>query len=107
MTDTQINIAEDTDSILENLTRTLLYEGYALYPYYRSAVKNQKPIPFGVIFPKDYNPYHEHSHSYVQSQCIINGSNDLTVSINVHFLHLRKTELFQHINNSDNNDEFI
>jgi hypothetical protein len=91
----------DTDSILENLTQTLLYEGYALYPYYRSAIKNQKPVPFGVIFPSDYNNYHEHSHSNMQSQCIISGGDDLTVNIHVRFLHLRKTELFQADNKGD------
>ena len=42
-------------SVLDNLTHTLLYEGYALYPYNRSAIKNQKPVPFGVVFPVDYN----------------------------------------------------
>ena len=86
---------DSADTVLEKLTRTLLYEGYSLYPYYRSAIKNQKPIPFGVIFPKDYNTYNEHSHSHIQSQNIIHGNNDLTVSINVRFLHLRQTELLK------------
>ncbi len=86
---------------MENLTRTLLYEGYSLYPYYRSAIKNQKPIPFGVIFPKDYNTYNEHSHSHIQSQSIIHGNGELTVSINVRFLHLRQTELFKKNHNSE------
>ena len=88
-------------SILEKLTHTLLYEGYSLYPYYRSAIKNQKPIPFGVIFPKDYNAYNEHSHSHIQSQSIIYGSSDLTVSINVRFLHLNQTGLYQKNYNSE------
>ncbi len=93
---------ENIEFILENLTRTLLYEGYALYPYYRSAIKNQKPIPFGVIFPKDYNAFHEHSHSNMQSQCIVTGSDNLTLNIDVRFLHLRKTELFEY--NKNEND---
>ncbi len=88
-------------SVLEKLTRTLLYEGYSLYPYYRSAIKNQKPIPFGVIFPKDYNAYNEHSHSHIQSQSIIHGTGELTVSIDVRFLHSRRTELFKKNNNSE------
>ena len=90
-------------SVLEKITRTLLYEGYSLYPYYRSAIKNQKPIPFGVIFPKDYNAHNEHSHSHMQSQTIIHGNRELTVSVDVRFLHLRRTELFQ---KSSYNEEF-
>ena len=77
-------------SVLESLTKTLLYEGYSLFPYYRTSVKNQKPIPFGVIFPCDYNEHNEHSHSHIQSQTIITGSNDLKVNITVRFLHLNK-----------------
>ena len=92
---------DSADSVLEKLARTLLYEGYSLYPYYRSATKNQKPIPFGVIFPKEYNAYNEHSHSHIQSQSIILGNSDLTVSLNVRFLHLRQTELFKKNQNSE------
>ena len=82
-------------SILENLTRTLLYEGYSLYPYHRSAIKNQKPVPFGVVFPQSYNSYNEHSHAMMQSQCIITGNEDSLINITVRFLHLKKTELFE------------
>lgn len=91
----------NTDSILENLTRTLLYEGYALYPYHRSAVKNQKPIPFGVVFPQHYNEYNQHSHSNMQTECIVTGSDDLTINITVRFLHLKKIELFQYVTGQD------
>lgn len=97
-------IERSADTVLENLTRTLLYEGYSLYPYYRSALKNQKPIPFGVIFPKDYNAYNEHSNSCIQSHTIIKGGKNLKVSITVRFLHLRKTELFKHNIENGNND---
>lgn len=83
------------ESILENLIHTLLYEGYALYPYHRSAIKNQKPVPFGVVFPKHYNTYNEHAHSNMQTQCIVYGSVDSLININVRFLHLKKIELFQ------------
>ena len=85
----------------KSLPERCLYEGYSLYPYYRSAIKNQKPIPFGVIFPKDYNAYNGHSHSHIQSQTIIHGNGDLTVSIDARFLHLRQTELFKKNNNSE------
>lgn len=37
---------------LETLVRTVLYEGYALYPYRPSALKNQRRLPFGAIVPR-------------------------------------------------------
>ncbi len=83
------------DSILENITRTLFYEGYSLFPYHRSAIKNQKPIPFGVIYPKEYNAFNVHAHSSMQTECIVTGNENLIINISVRFLHLKKYRLFR------------
>ena len=39
---------------LEELLGTLLYEGYALYPYTPGATKNATPTPFGIVYPPAY-----------------------------------------------------
>jgi hypothetical protein len=39
---------------LELLLNTLLFEGYSLYPYRVSAVKNRMRFTFGTLFPKTY-----------------------------------------------------
>ena len=39
---------------LEELVSSLLYEGYALYPYTPGATKNATPTPFGIVYPPDY-----------------------------------------------------
>jgi hypothetical protein len=38
----------------EMLLRTLLWEGYALYPYTSGAAKNSTPTPFGIVYPRRY-----------------------------------------------------
>ncbi|MDX6561625.1 MAG: hypothetical protein QOD65_1439 [Gaiellales bacterium] len=38
----------------EALLRTLLWEGYALYPYTRGTAKNATPTPFGIVYPPAY-----------------------------------------------------
>src|SRR5437870_3070528 len=92
----------------DKLIHALLYEGYALYPYHRSAIKNQKPIPFGLIYPEDYNACDVHAHSKMQTQCIVTAGNDLRLDISVRFLHLVKTELYQSRPADANNaDDFI
>ncbi len=91
----------NAEYVLENLTRTLLYEGYSLYPYYRSAIKNQKPIPFGVVFPKEYNEDNQHAHSIMQTGCIVEGI-DAVINIRVRFLHLITIKIFQSENNTEN-----
>ena len=39
---------------LEELLGTLLFEGYALYPYTPGATKNATPTPFGIVYPPAY-----------------------------------------------------
>ena len=39
---------------LEELVSSLLYEGYALYPYTADATKNATPTPFGIVYPPVY-----------------------------------------------------
>lgn len=38
----------------ERLAQSLLYEGYALYPYTPAATKNATPTPFGIAYPTAY-----------------------------------------------------
>jgi hypothetical protein len=39
---------------LDQLVDSLLYEGYALYPYTPGATKNATPTPFGIVYPPGY-----------------------------------------------------
>ena len=46
---------------LEQLVDSLLWEGYALYPYTPGATKNATPTPFGIVYPPAYAASaHEH-----------------------------------------------
>ena len=39
---------------VEALVDSLLFEGYALYPYTPGATKNATPTPFGIVYPPAY-----------------------------------------------------
>ncbi|HEX4679767.1 MAG TPA: hypothetical protein VH210_11275 [Gaiellaceae bacterium] len=41
-------------TMLEELVSSLLYEGYALYPYTSGSAKNATPTPFGIVYPPAY-----------------------------------------------------
>ena len=43
--------AEPMSGALDELVSSLLYEGYALYPYTPGATKNATPTPFGIVYP--------------------------------------------------------
>ncbi len=42
-----------TDQV-DRLVESLLFEGYALYPYTPGAIKNATPTPFGIVYPPAY-----------------------------------------------------
>ena len=74
-----------TKSHLERLVDSLLFEGYALYPYTPGATKNATPTPFGIVYPADYARNETHAFERMQIQGIV-GSADALVTGEVRFL---------------------
>jgi hypothetical protein len=74
-----------TKSHLERLVDSLLFEGYALYPYTPGATKNATPTPFGIVYPADYARSQTHAFERMQIQGIV-GSADALVTGEVRFL---------------------
>jgi hypothetical protein len=60
-----------TKSHLERLVDSLLFEGYALYPYTPGATKNATPTPFGIVYPRDYAQNETHAFDRMQMQFIV------------------------------------
>src|SRR3984957_7683599 len=55
---------------LEALVRSLLYEGYALYPYTPGATKNATPTPFGIVYPPVYAAECEGALDHARLECV-------------------------------------
>ncbi len=64
----------------------VLYEGYLLYPYRASSVKNQVRWQFGVFVPRGFTATEEPS--ACQAECLLEGGE--TVRVRSRFLHLRE-----------------
>ena len=56
--------------MLEELVDTLLYEGYALYPYTPGATKNATPTPFGIVYPPVYAAGSPTTFDHLQIECV-------------------------------------
>ncbi len=56
---------------LEELLDSLLYEGYALYPYTPGAVKNAMPTPFGIVYPPAYAGASAATHDHLRLECTL------------------------------------
>jgi len=61
---------------LEPLVQSLLFEGYALYPYTPGATKNSTPTPFGIVYPPDYAATSPHTHDLLRMECLIEAGDD-------------------------------
>lgn len=69
----------------------VLYEGYMLYPYRPSSVKNRQRWTFGGLYPEAYAQAHGDSSS-LTSEMLIESSGEPTVDVTVRFLHLMQRE---------------
>jgi hypothetical protein len=55
---------------LDTLVDSLLYEGYALYPYTPGATKNATPTPFGIVYPPAYAAECDGAHDHTRLECV-------------------------------------
>ncbi|MDX6691274.1 MAG: hypothetical protein QOG15_2731 [Solirubrobacteraceae bacterium] len=77
--------ATSSKSHLDRLVDSLLFEGYALYPYTPGATKNATPTPFGIVYPADYADQQTHAFDRMQLQCVVTDA-DALVTGQVRFL---------------------
>jgi hypothetical protein len=74
---------------VEQIAKAVLYEGYMLYPYRPSSVKNQQRWNFGVLCPQSYSEAQNGSEAWsMQTECPVEGSSLTAIEIRVRFLQL-------------------
>jgi hypothetical protein len=69
---------------LDELVTSLLYEGYALYPYTPGTAKNSTPTPFGIVYPPAYARGSAATHDRIELECEL--VDEAPVSASVRFL---------------------
>jgi hypothetical protein len=81
--------------LIEDIASAVLYEGYLLYPYRASALKNQQRWNFGVLYPRAYAEQQSGADAWrSQTECLVRAGSDAKLSVRVRFLQLR-TEVGQ------------
>lgn len=75
--------------LIDAIANAVLYEGYMLYPYRASSVKNRQRFNFGVLYPKSYSEAQLGSDAWsMQTECLIQGDSSTSVEVKVRFLKL-------------------
>jgi len=74
--------------LAEKVANAVLYEGYMLYPYRPSAIKNRQRWTFGILYPPDYPEVSGGTErSTMHSECLLQTKADPRVGIRLRFLH--------------------
>ena len=77
------------NDVVEKIANAVLYEGYMLYPYRPSAVKNQQRFNFGVLYPREYCELQAGSDNWqMQTECLVIGNAATPLEVKVRFLQL-------------------
>ena len=79
--------------LVDQIARAVLYEGYILYPYRASAIKNQQRWNFGVLYPPAWAASQTGSdRSYFQMECLAQCSGNACIDVSLRFLQLVSRE---------------
>ena len=65
-----------------------LYEGYILWPYRRSALKNQRRFTFGGVYPPKHSEEHPDDRSVMQTELLLRGGPNSRTEVTVRFLQV-------------------
>jgi hypothetical protein len=73
---------------VRRIADAVLYEGYILWPYRRSALKNQRRWTFGGVYPEGHSDAHPDDAAVMRTQCLVEGPPEAMVDVGVRFLHV-------------------
>ncbi len=69
----------------ERLANAVLYEGYMLYPYRPSAVKNRRRFNFGVLVPPSYSG----EPSTMRTECLVVTTPQTSIDVRLRYLQIQ------------------
>lgn len=75
---------------VREIANAVLYEGYLLYPYRPSAIKNRQRWNFGVVYPREYSLANGGTEPwFMRTECLVASEEPQTsLTVRVRFLHL-------------------
>jgi hypothetical protein len=75
--------------LVDDIASAVLYEGYLLYPYRASAIKNKQRWNFGVLYPREYAAKQSGADAWkMQTECLVIADSTATLEVSVRFLQL-------------------
>jgi hypothetical protein len=76
-------------ALVDAIVNAVLYEGYMLYPYRPSAVKNRQRFNFGIVYPRTYSESQGGTDACaMQTECLVLGNEEAQCVVRVRFLRM-------------------
>ncbi len=80
--------------LVKKIADAVLYEGYMLYPYRASSVKNRQRFNWGALAPASYSAAQKGTEACeMQTECLARGGENAAIDIKIRFLHLTMREI--------------
>jgi hypothetical protein len=74
---------------VEKIAAAILYEGYILYPYRPTAIKNRQRWNFGTLYPRIYAQAQRPEEPYrLVAECLVAANAEATLDVRLRFLQL-------------------
>jgi len=80
---------------VRQIADAVLYEGYVLWPYRRSALKNRQRWTFGGIYPRGHSLGRDDDPWRMRTECLLIGDEDARVDVGVRFLQVVHRQVMQ------------
>jgi len=75
--------------LVEDIAAAVLYEGYLLYPYRASSIKNQQRWNFGVLYPRAFAERQSGADRWwMQTECLALSNGEASLDVRLRFLHI-------------------
>jgi hypothetical protein len=83
---------------VEKIAEAVLYEGYMLYPYRLSSVKNQQRWNFGVLYPPPWcDQQFGSDRCSMQTECLLKTDSSTRLTVKVRFLHIMQRSIAKRV----------
>src|ERR1700754_3557964 len=73
---------------VRKIAQAVLYEGYLLWPYRASALKNRHRWTIGGVYPEAYGRAQDGNPWLMRTECLLEAEPGDTVDVRVRFLHV-------------------
>ncbi len=78
---------------VRRIADAVLYEGYILWPYRRSALKNRQRWTFGGVFPRGHSEGRDDDPWTMRTQCLLEAGPDTALDVSVRFLQVVRRQV--------------